>query len=288
MLSSWAAPPSRVVRWRAHRGSVNAQGGNDDIEALNLALLVEYTEAAFYDQALAAGALKGEVRKFAEQVAAQETEHLAFLKKALGDKAEPEPKFDLGDRVGSQEQFAAAAAELEDLAVAAYNGQATNISKETLAAAAKIVSVEARHAAWIRSIVGRAAGSGRNGHPTVRGSGARRPGRAGLRGDGGMSNFSFQRLDTDGALGEAADAAGRDLPRRLSGGDGWVAPRRCWRSGPSAAAARARRHGDPELRADAGVPAGRVLHGGGAHARALQGRAGAAAARSSERSSGRT
>jgi rubrerythrin len=133
---------------------VNAQGGNDDVRALNLALLVEYTEAAFYDQALAAGALKGEVRNFAEQVAAQETEHLDFLKQALGDKADPEPKFDFGERVKDQDQFAAAAAELEDLAVATYNGQATNISKGTLAAAAKIVSVEARHAAWIRSIVG--------------------------------------------------------------------------------------------------------------------------------------
>jgi rubrerythrin len=133
---------------------VNAQGGNDDVQALNLALLVEYTEAAFYDQALAAGALKGEVRNFAEQVAAQETEHLDFLKKALGDKADPEPEFDFGDRVRNQDRFAASAAELEDLAVATYNGQATNISKETLAAAAKIVSVEARHAAWIRSIVG--------------------------------------------------------------------------------------------------------------------------------------
>ena len=133
---------------------VNAQGGNDDVKALNLALLVEYTEAAFYDQALAAGALQGEVRNFAEQVAAQESEHLAFLKKALGDKADPKPKFDFGDRVRDQDKFAQSAAELEDLAVATYNGQATNISKETLAAAAKIVSVEARHAAWIRSIVG--------------------------------------------------------------------------------------------------------------------------------------
>jgi rubrerythrin len=133
---------------------VNAQGGNDDVAALNVALLVEYTEAAFYDQALAAGALKGEVRNFAEQVAAQESEHLAFLKNALGDKADPKPKFDFGDRVRDQDRFAQSAAELEDLAVATYNGQATNISKETLAAAAKIVSVEARHAAWIRSIVG--------------------------------------------------------------------------------------------------------------------------------------
>ncbi len=133
---------------------VNAQGANADVRALNLALLVEYAEAEFYAQALAAGALKGEVLKFAEQVSAQESEHLAFLKKALGDKADPKPKFDFGDRVKSQDQFAATAAELEDLAVATYNGQATNISRATLEQAAKIVSVEARHAAWIRSIVG--------------------------------------------------------------------------------------------------------------------------------------
>ena len=46
------------------------------------------------------------------------------------------------------------AARLEDLAVSAYNGQAANVSADTLAAAATIVSVEARHAAWVRSIVG--------------------------------------------------------------------------------------------------------------------------------------
>ena len=38
--------------------------------------------------------------------------------------------------------------------MAAYNGQATNVSKPTLEAAATVVSVEARHAAWIRSIAG--------------------------------------------------------------------------------------------------------------------------------------
>ena len=43
---------------------------------------------------------------------------------------------------------------LEDVAVAAYNGQAANLTKGALRAAARIVSVDARHAAWIRSIVG--------------------------------------------------------------------------------------------------------------------------------------
>ena len=39
--------------------------------------------------------------------------------------------------------------------MSAYNGQATEVSKQAFVAAATIVSVEARHAAWIRSIVDR-------------------------------------------------------------------------------------------------------------------------------------
>ena len=39
--------------------------------------------------------------------------------------------------------------------IAAYNGQAANLTKGTLKEAAKIVSVEARHAGWIRAIAGR-------------------------------------------------------------------------------------------------------------------------------------
>ena len=125
-----------------------------DLEALQLVLLVEYTEDAFYRQAIERGALRGELKEYATAVAGQEREHLAFLKRLVGAKAEPRPGFDFGSATRDSEAFAATAAELEDLAVAAYNGQATNVSRSTLAAAATIVSVEARHAAWIRSIVG--------------------------------------------------------------------------------------------------------------------------------------
>ena len=38
---------------------------------------------------------------------------------------------------------------------AAYNGQAANVTPNAFAAAARIVSVEARHAAWVRTIAGR-------------------------------------------------------------------------------------------------------------------------------------
>ena len=43
---------------------------------------------------------------------------------------------------------------LENLGVAAYNGQAANLTKRALAPAAEIVSVEGRHAAWISDLAG--------------------------------------------------------------------------------------------------------------------------------------
>jgi rubrerythrin len=125
-----------------------------DARALELVLLVEYTEDAFYREAVESDALAGELRAFARQVAAQEREHLAFVRKALGKKADGPPKYDFGSATNDPHDFAATAAKLEDLAVAAYNGQATNVSPAILAAAATVVSVEARHAAWIRSISG--------------------------------------------------------------------------------------------------------------------------------------
>jgi Ferritin-like domain len=43
---------------------------------------------------------------------------------------------------------------LEDLGVAALDGQAASLTKLSLASVATIVSVEARHAAWIRDLLG--------------------------------------------------------------------------------------------------------------------------------------
>jgi hypothetical protein len=125
-----------------------------DLRALNLLLLVEYTEGAFYDEALRRKKLQGKLLEYARAVAAQERQHLEFVRSALGGRAENQPDFDFGDKTSNPDAFAAAAGDLEDLAVGAYNGQGTNVTPDTLAAAATIVSVEARHAAWIRSIVG--------------------------------------------------------------------------------------------------------------------------------------
>jgi rubrerythrin len=125
-----------------------------DARVLNLVLALEYTEAAFYQEALDAGGLRGDLRQYAKIVVEHEKAHLAFLKKALGSAAEPAPRHEFGEKTKDAEAFTAAAVTLEDLAVATYNGQAENLTPASLKAAARIVSVEGRHAAWIRSIVG--------------------------------------------------------------------------------------------------------------------------------------
>jgi rubrerythrin len=125
-----------------------------DAKILQLVLQLEYTKVAFYEQALKEASLTGELRTFATTALQHEREHLAAIKNALGAQAGPKPSFDFGEKTRSAGAFTRTAIALEDAAVAGYNGQATNLTKPTLAAAAKIVSVEARHAAWVRAISG--------------------------------------------------------------------------------------------------------------------------------------
>jgi hypothetical protein len=128
-----------------------------DAKILQLVQLLEYTQVAFYGQALNRAGLKGELRDFAHTALGHERQHLAAIQKALGARALARPAFAFGAKTRSADAFASAAIDLEDIAVAAYNGQAPNLTKGTLAAAAEIVSVEARHAAWVRAIVGQVA-----------------------------------------------------------------------------------------------------------------------------------
>ena len=125
-----------------------------DAEILNFALVLEHVQAGLYADALRRGALSGELQQFAEIVGAHERAHIAFIRKALGDKARKPPKLDFGDDTATAESFTDVALKLEDLGVSAYNAQAPNLTKGALAAAARIVSVEARHASWIRAIAG--------------------------------------------------------------------------------------------------------------------------------------
>jgi len=128
-----------------------------DARILQLVLVLEYTQVALYEQALRGAGLQGELRVFARTALGHEREHLAAIRKTLGSKARPKPRFDFAQSMKSQAAFLQTAIKLEDIAVAAYNGQATNLTERTLAAAATIVSVEARHASWVRAIGGKVA-----------------------------------------------------------------------------------------------------------------------------------
>jgi len=126
-----------------------------DIAILNYALTLEYLESAFYAEAVSKGKLSGETAKFARVVAAHERAHVAFLKGSLGRKAVAKPRFDFRDTTTDQAKFQATARTLEDTGVAAYLGQVGNIrNKAVLKAAGSVLPVEARHAAWIRDIIG--------------------------------------------------------------------------------------------------------------------------------------
>jgi rubrerythrin len=139
------------------RDAAAAPSKAQDAKILQLVLQLEYTKVAFYEQALREASLTGELRRFATTALEHERAHLAAIKSALGARAGKKPLFDFGQKTRSADAFMLAAVALEDTAVAGYNGQATNLTKATLAAAAKIVSVEARHAAWVRSIAGEVA-----------------------------------------------------------------------------------------------------------------------------------
>jgi len=128
-------------------------GPAQDVRILNFALTLEFLEAEFYRQARIRNGLSGELRGFARTVGGHENAHVQFLRGALGARAVAKPRFDFGDIPADPTRFATTARVLEDTGVAAYNGQAQNLTKATLAAAASIVSVEARHAAWIRDIL---------------------------------------------------------------------------------------------------------------------------------------
>jgi hypothetical protein len=127
-----------------------------DVSILNFALLLEELQAVFYTEVERNKVLHGALAEQARIVGTHERAHVQALRKALGSKAAKRPFFDFGNAVESPAAFRRTAVAFEDLAVAAYKGQAPHLkSKEILAAALAIHSVEARHAAWIRRLAGK-------------------------------------------------------------------------------------------------------------------------------------
>ncbi|MBA2763488.1 MAG: ferritin-like domain-containing protein [Thermoleophilaceae bacterium] len=130
--------------------------GTSDLEILNYALSLEYLENAFYARVLESDLFTGSDLEMIKGFAQNEREHLEAIKatvQKMGGEpaAEPKTKFPLGKPTS----VLTLAATLENAGAAAYLGQANRIrSKEVLAAALSIHTVEARHAAALNALLG--------------------------------------------------------------------------------------------------------------------------------------
>jgi len=136
----------------ASRSSASSLSSRDR-EVLEFALRFEQLQTAFYSQALRDGKLTGQAKQFAKIVGQQEQAHLRYLERALGHTSKA-PAFRFGDATDDNTKFIATAVKIEDTGVAAYNGQAENMSRTLLGSIDRVISVEARHAAWARSLAG--------------------------------------------------------------------------------------------------------------------------------------
>jgi hypothetical protein len=125
-----------------------------DAQILRFLLLLEQAQAAFYDAALGGGRLTGDHLQFARVVAPHEHDHVDLLRRRLGGQARPAPDFDFRSATSNDTDFARAAIDLEEAAAAAYIGQGASLTRDAVQDAARIVAVEARHAAWIRDLAG--------------------------------------------------------------------------------------------------------------------------------------
>ena len=139
-------------------GSGSAKG---DLKIVNYALTLEHLEVAFYQAAIDSGEVKTKaVGEVAKTIVADEIAHVEALTatvKQLGGTPAAKPKTNFDDVLaGGEKKILETAASVENLGAAAYLGQAGAIkSKEVLAAALSIHTVEARHAAVLNNVIGK-------------------------------------------------------------------------------------------------------------------------------------
>ncbi len=130
--------------------------GKGDAGIAGFALYLEYLESQFYAQAIASGLLRGRALQLAHAFQADEARHVQTLQsavQALGGTPPPPPKTSF--QLTSPATALQIASSMEAVGAAAYLGQAARIeSKQLLATALTIHTVEARHSAALDELLG--------------------------------------------------------------------------------------------------------------------------------------
>jgi hypothetical protein len=139
----------------ARPGRAMAGTTRNDTAILRFDLALEYLQAGLYTEAERLGALKPRTLAFSRVVGAHERAHARAIKGLLGSKAVPSPAFDYGDVTQDETAFVKTAVGFEDLTAALLKWQAPRLdSRPIVAAVLTLHSVETRHAAWIRHVIG--------------------------------------------------------------------------------------------------------------------------------------
>ena len=145
MLSALVAPPEAAAKV-------------SDVSILNFGLRFERLQATFYTQAEELGTIgrmSAAKQRWARTLGAHERAHVKIIKQVLGPKAGPRPSFDFGEDNETDAAFTRTAVAMEDLTVALLTGIVPQVQDRGLTAALLgLLTVEARHAAWARNIVG--------------------------------------------------------------------------------------------------------------------------------------
>ena len=131
--------------------------GSGDKGILNYAYALEQLEAAFYTQVIMTpySGITASESALLKDIRDHEIVHREFFKAALGASAIPGLEVNFTSiNFSSRDSVLGTAKAFEDLGVTAYNGAGKLIiSADYLTLAGKIVSVEARHAAYIRDLI---------------------------------------------------------------------------------------------------------------------------------------
>jgi hypothetical protein len=130
----------------------------DDTAILNFGLRFERLQARFYTETEQVGTvatMSDRKAAWARTLGAHERAHVKIIKKVLGRNAEGPARFDFGGDTESEDVFTRTAVALEDLTVGLLTGALPLVNNKGLKAAFfSLLTVEARHAAWARNIVG--------------------------------------------------------------------------------------------------------------------------------------